>query len=265
MNERPLTFSKPLRRRSLQATVLGAVLVLSFTASGYILPSSSILRRMAEARDEQPLTALRVEGTVVFSGAAAQSAGTALGIPAERPELAAEGAVLLKLPGRCRLEASASDTAKAIAAVDVNRRKRSEGTEQPAMQAAIGQLCPLLGSRAGSDSEARAGLERYLASMKIDPRKTSLGRFAGQVAYVLGDPAEGQPQLWVYKDTFLPARVRFPAAEGGSWDVRFVDFNSPATGESFPRVVEVYRDGEPQLRFTGVRADSHPRLEEKLF
>ncbi|MHB8879631.1 MAG: hypothetical protein ACYC8T_38570, partial [Myxococcaceae bacterium] len=69
----------------------------------------------------------------------------------------------------------------------------------------------------------------------------------------------------VYKDSFLPARLRFTEADGVSWDVRFVDYASPATGEWFPRVVEVDRGGAPWLKFTGLTADAKAKLEDRLF
>jgi outer membrane biogenesis lipoprotein LolB len=90
-----------------------------------------------------------------------------------------------------------------------------------------------------------------------------LARFGGRVAYVVGGSKETDPQFWVFKDSWLPARIRW--TEGGTrWDVRFVDYNSPA-GDWFPRAVEVSRDGEQQVRFTTLSADPRASVPDRLF
>src|SRR5262249_40357757 len=68
---------------------------------------------------------------------------------------------------------------------------------------------------------------------------------------------------WVFKDSFLPARMRW--SDGGvQWDIRFVDYNSPA-GDWFPRVVEVARNGEREARFTTLSGDPRANLPDRLF
>jgi hypothetical protein len=76
------------------------------------------------------------------------------------------------------------------------------------------------------------------------------------VSYLIGQKAEGQPQLWVYKDRFLPSRIRFTDEAGVAWDVRLSDYGSQATGELWPRVMEVLKGGESQLRVMILNADS---------
>jgi len=255
--------ARPSRRLPL---VVGAlVLGLGAVAQAYILPGVSILRRMTEGRDDLQISALKIEGTLSFFGPAAKEAGAALGVAADRPELQTDAQVFLKLPGRCRLEASTVEGGKVSVAVESNGKRRIEGAEIPALSVALSALCPLLASRSATENEARTTVERQLAKLKVDLRKSSLARFGGQVAYVLGDPAEGSPQLWVYKDSFLPARLRFAEADGTAWDVRLLDYGSPATGEWFPRVVEVSKAGQPWLKLTGVTAEAKPKLDDKLF
>ena len=55
---------------------------------------------------------------------------------------------------------------------------------------------------------SRALLEKRLASHGVDFTISSLGRFQGQPAYVLGAqyPDETAPQIWLDKDTFRPIR-----------------------------------------------------------
>jgi hypothetical protein len=82
---------------------------------------------------------------------------------------------------------------------------------------------------------------------------------------VLGEPDEGKPQFWVYKDHFRPARVRWNEKTGAAWDVRFIDYASPATGEWMPRSIEVWRDGQRVLRFTALKSDTRVSLPDRLF
>lgn len=55
---------------------------------------------------------------------------------------------------------------------------------------------------------SRALLEKRLSSLGVDFTISSLGRFQGQPAYVLGAqyPDETAPQIWLDKDTFRPIR-----------------------------------------------------------
>jgi len=76
--------------------------------------------------------------------------------------------------------------------------------------------------------------------------------------------AEGEPQLWVSKDRFLPTRLRFN--EGTTaWDVRFSDYTSQATGEVWPRVLEISKGNEPQLRVMVLSADNKADLSQVKF
>ncbi len=241
--------------------------VLTALAAGaYVLPGGSILRRMVRAQDETMPSSFRVEGSYVFSGPGAKEATAALRVPSDRPELLADGAILVKTPGRCRFELSVPEGGK-LAVVQAGERRRVEGTEIVALSAAMSQLCPVLAVRAtgDNDTETRDTVEQHLQSLGIATRTTSLARFGGEVAYVLGDPAEGKPQFWIYKDHFRPARVRWKEKAGTAWDVRFIDYASPATGEWMPRSIEVWRDGQRVVRFTAIKSDTRAALPDKLF
>lgn len=263
MSARPhrLPFHLPLKRG---VFLLGMLTALA--AGAYVLPGGSILRRMVGVQDESLPTSLRVEGTWVFSGSGVKEAAGALRVAAERSELNADGAILIRTPGRCRFELSVPEGTR-LAAVQVSGRRRVEGAELAPLSAALGQLCPLLGVRAssGHDLDTRDTVEQHLQSLGIATRTTSLARFGGEVAYVLGEPDEAKPQFWVYKDGFRPARVRWKEKTGPAWDVRFIDYTSPATGEWMPRSLEVWRDGQRVLRFTAIKSDTRAALNDKLF
>jgi hypothetical protein len=237
---------------------LVCLLGLAGTAAAYVLPGGAILRRLVEAREELHLSAARVEGTLWLAGAAMTELGT------ELPEYRTDAVFLLRVPGRCRLDATTPD-GKPLSVVDAQGKRHVDGPPVAALTYALQEVCALLALRSSSEADARSALEQHLRGLKVDTHDTSLGRVNGQVAYVLGagKPADGQ--LWVFKDSFLPARVRFTDERGIAWEVRFVDYASPSTGTWFPRQLEVLRGAELQARFTTSRGDSHASVPEKLF
>ncbi|RKG80972.1 hypothetical protein [Corallococcus terminator] len=241
------------------------VVLASLTAGAYVLPGGSILRRMANAREEKRLSAFRVEGSVIFSSTAVPEAGAALNVPTERPDLQGDGVLSVKIPGRCRFDVSSPESSNKAATVQVSGRKRVEGKELPAVSVLVAQVCAILAQDAGSVQDTKLALEAYLQGLGVDTKRTSLARFGGDVAYVLGDPAEGKPQFWVYKDAFRAARVRYTDTAGIAWDVRFVDYTAPATGDWMPRTVEVWRAGQRVVRFTALKADNRSAVSDKLF
>ncbi len=251
-------------RRSGGWVVLGALVALVGAARGYILPGGSILRRMVDDRDKLGLSTLRVEGTATFVGNGAKEAAASVGLPADRPELPLDLVLSLRIPGKCRADFSSPEGGKG-AVVLANGKRKVEGTDLPSLGVALEEICALLAARSGAEHEARGMIEKHLRNRGVDPQKTSLARFGGTVAYVLGDPAEKSAQFWIYKEGFLPARMRYTDAAGTAWDVRFLDYASAATGEWFPRMVEVSRGTELVLRFTSLKGDNKSSVSDKLF
>jgi hypothetical protein len=258
-------------RAAIQVVVTLGGLLLGGAALGYILPGWSILRRTAETRDKTNLTGLRVDGTAFFYGAAAEQAGQALtGAAPIRPELQVNATLLFRMPGRCRLELSSPEGGRAVM-ISASGRKRTEGQDLPTAAAALEHVCAILGSRGSSESETLRALDRHVRTFQVEVKSTALGRFGGEVAYVLGGLEPTRSQFWIYKDAFQPARLRFADSQGYTWDVRFLDYNSPATGDWFPRVVELMRydkgatEGELLFRFTGLRGDNRAMPSDKLF
>ena len=231
-----------------------------FAALAYVLPAYSILRRLADRRDDLRLNAVQVSGTGTFSpGTASKARGAE-----DDKEVQADVVVSFKVPGRCRIQAAVPE-GNATASIVVNGKRSAQGTEVPALTEAIAEACPFVALRSASEGEGRASIEQHLAKLGVDTKQTSLDRFNDKIVYVIGNPAEGKPQLWVYKDTFLPARLMYAGADGAKWDVRFRDFGSPVAGEWFPRVVEVAKNGEDVFRFTALQADGRAKLGDELF
>ena len=219
---------------------------------------------MVGSRDDLSFSSLKADGSLHFYGPGVKESGGALGLPTDRPELEADGTVYLRPPGRCRFEARVAE-GNTVASVFSGGRKRVDGTEIPALSEAVQQVCALLTARPGSVQEGREVLEEYLRGLGIEPRTTSLARFGGEVVYVLGTQGEGKSQFWVFKDGFQPARVLHKDAKGTSWDVRFQDYASSATGEMLPRSIEVWRGGERLMRFTSLSGDTRAKLADTLF
>jgi hypothetical protein len=57
-----------------------------------------------------------------------------------------------------------------------------------------------------------------------------------------------RPQLWLYKESHAPARL-IAKRDGHTVDLRLLEYGNPAAAEWFPRILELYRDGKPSLRF----------------
>jgi hypothetical protein len=263
----PTATIMPLRRpraRAVTRPVFLLGVLTALCAGAYVLPGGSIMRRMVGARDELSFSSLKADGSLHFYGQGVKESAGALGLPTDRPEVEADGTVFLRPPGRCRFEARVAEGNRA-ASVFSGGRKRVEGTEIVALSEAVQQVCVLLAARAGSAQEGREALEEYLRGLDIEPRTTSLARFGGEVVYVLGSQGEGQPQFWIYKESFRPARLLHKDAKGSAWDVRFQDYSSSATGEMLPRSIEVWRAGERLLRFTSLSGDTRTKLADSLF
>jgi hypothetical protein len=215
-----------------------------------------VLRRAAEAREDLHVTTLHAEGAITFF-AGATSEASALGLA--NPDGLSEASFSIKPPGRCRLEVGLGEGARS-AWVWSRGQTRVEGKDLPFLAVALEQVCVFLGS--GGD---RAEFERHLREMKVEWRTSSLDRLNHDVAYVLGTPGPTEPQLWIFKDLFTPARVRFVDGQGVLWDVKLLDYGSPQGGATFPRVIEIVRAGELLARFTTARTDLRASLPDRLF
>jgi hypothetical protein len=231
----------------------------------YVLPAYSILRRTANRRDDITTSALEVEGTAAVAPAAAREVAGLMGTEWTSGELSLSGKLQVRFPGRCRLELSSPDTTKVLAVASSNGKSRAEGGDLAALKVLLEESCALLALRSQTDGQTRALMERHLDTLKVDQRRTALGRFAGTLVFLIGSKDPNASQFWVYKERFQPARVMFTDAGGTRWDVRFLDFSSQATGNWFPRIVEVYKGEELQLRVMALEGNGAAKLDEVKF
>lgn len=237
----------------------------------YVLPSYAIVKKMCESRDNIGLTTLKVDGAATVGPTLAKDVAQALNVDWVSGELYVSFSASMKFPGRCHLELSSPNTTKKVVAVSSNGKKRNEGLDLPALQVATDEICALLVVR-GKD-ESREEVNKHLQSLKVNLRQVSLGRFHGALTWVVGEPGDAS-QLWVYKPLLndlttappiYPARVRFTDDKSNKWDVQLYDWGSAVGSDWFPRVLEVSKGGEPQLKLTALTADVKPKLADELF
>jgi hypothetical protein len=238
-------------------------LIVAF-ALAYLMPAYSVLKRLATARDEMPVSSLKADGVAAVAPVIARELAPALGSSWSSGTWTLSSSLSVRFPGRCRLDLTPTDSTKVLTVAFSNGRKRTEGPAFAAAEVALEQVCAVLALRSGTEGETRSAIEHHLADLKIDTRQVSLGRFEGAVVYVLGDRSAKGANFSVYKQHFLPARLRLPDANGG-WDVRFIDYTSQATGDWLPRVIEIYRADELYLRLTVMSADGKASLESTKF
>ncbi len=242
------------RRRALAA----AGLLLATPALAYLLPATAILRKAAETRAGLELNAVEAIGALELRGAALP--------PGTPPVVTAR--LLLKTPGRARLElltADAADADRPAAMVKDGRLLGRAGLEQqPAVTALVRGLATLLAWPTGAEGQA-LGEALVRRGVKLD--EVSLGRFNGRLAWVLGgrlnDPKAPALAL-VDKESWMPLRLL--VTEGGAtWDLRLLDWASAVGADRLPRVIEVWQGAELLLRFNTEKTTANPRLADALF
>jgi len=250
------------------ATVAVALAVVS-PAAAYLPPATAILKRVAQRRADVGLAAMEVRGTLTLSGEAARRVSAATGLSLSGPDLAAPALLLLKAPGRCRLELAPEGVPVASRPAVSVRSARAVGYrglgDAPGAQALVDGLCTLLGDRGAGGIEPQRAIAQRLASHGIALADVALGRLGGRVAWVLGGrPRDSRPQAWVDKQSFQPVRLVAQLA-GSQRDVRLLDFGSPVAGDAFPRVVEVWSGNDLEARFTAEKLTANPKIPDAIF
>jgi hypothetical protein len=251
-----------LRRAALLAALAAA------PALAYLLPSSGVLKRLAQRRGELALSSLEARGTFSMGGEGARAAAAATGLPLTGSELSLPAILSLKMPGRCRLELTPPDLAEADRPAAVVREGKITGLKGlervAAAQALLRGVCALLSERPGGPEPDRVYAE-VLSRLGIGLGDVFLGRFGGRIAYVLGArPSEKKPQVWVDKQTFQPVRIVASFA-GALVDVQLLDYGAPTGGDWFPRAVEVHEGGELRARFVTEKVVPNPRIPDAVF
>lgn len=231
----------------------------------YIMPSYGVIKRFAAQRDDLTVSNLKAEGVAAVSPVLAKDVSALMGVTWNSGELMLNASLSVRFPGRCRLELSSPDSTKVLVAASNAGKVRGEGGDVEALEVGLEQACALLSLKSNEDGATREAVTKHLNTLKVDQKQVMLARFNGTVSYLIGQKLEGQSQLWIYKDRFLPSRLMFTDASGTAWDVRFSDYTSQATGEIWPRVLEVYKGNEAQLRVMVLNANAKADLSNVKF
>jgi len=241
-----------------------ALLALAGPAAAYVLPPEAVLKKAAERRAALEVTAVEAAGTLELRGAALARLGALA--PPGAASLSLPARILVKTPGKVRLELQPADAAEGerpVVAVRDDRLAGRGGLEAtPAAAALVRAVAALLAAPTGGEGKA---LAEALVRRGVTLDESALARFNGRIALVIGGKAaDARPLALFDKESWMPLRLL--AQEGGArLDVRLLDWASPTGGDWFPRAVEVWDGAALLLRFTTERATGNPRLPEPLF
>ncbi|HYG68114.1 MAG TPA: hypothetical protein VD838_10660 [Anaeromyxobacteraceae bacterium] len=252
-----------------------AALAVALPALAYVPNVSAILRRAAERRAALNLSALEAFGTLEVQGEAGTRLAEAMGLPPSSDgRLAIPARFAMKMPGRCRLELTRPGLAAADRPYVVVRDARLTGRVLDGVPAAVAlarSACALLAHRGGPDADR--SWAAALARRGVPLESSSLGRFEGRVALVVGHPAapaaagaspDPKPAAYFDKETLQP--LRLVAAEGGAvLDTRLLGWGSAEGGDWFPKAVEVWAGEELRARFATQKATANPKLPDAAF
>jgi len=117
---------------------------------------------------------------------------------------------------------------------------------------------------------SRQALSERLMRLGVDVSVSSLGRFEGRIAFVVGAdyPDESVPQLWVDKETLLPMRWLIQPARDdsgiGSLEVRYLNWWKIGKTR-YPAKVEFYQDGNLVRACRSVDFEENPHFPPELF
>lgn len=117
---------------------------------------------------------------------------------------------------------------------------------------------------------SRILLQKRLGMLGVDGSISSLGRFRGKIAYIIGAqyPDESAPQVWIDKDTFRPIRwIISKKAESGRQDTtefRYVEWKMFANNW-YPMRIEIYQNNTLLREIVVDNIDITPSFSEDFF
>jgi hypothetical protein len=250
-----------------RAAAAALALAAALPALAYVLPPAAILERTAERRAQAGLASLEVLGTLRAEGPEAGRIAVAAGLPSPAGQLEGPARLLVKAPGRCRLELAPAGLPEAERPFLVVKEGQVSGRGLDALPGAAALLrgvCTLLALPPAPDPAPWADA---LGRRGVALQDATLGRFDGRIAYVIGGRArDAKPLAFFDKETWLPVRLVAAAEPGGALaDVRLLGWGSPTGGDWFPRAAELWEADAPRIRFATEKAAANPRLPDALF
>jgi len=215
-------------KRAVRPALAAAVLAAAGPALAYI-PAVTVLLKKAAARvnEGNRTRDVTLTGLLQIGDAA----------PVQR-------VLVLRFPLSCRFEGGAQVRGTVAAPLPSS----AAGTPE---QELIELACPLIAYRGlrSADAESALGGAATIAGADLTAA-AAYDRLGDRVAVVVGAPPRqaDRPQLWLYKDTYAPARL-IARRDGHLEDLRLLEYGNPAAAEWFPRILELYRDGKQSARF----------------
>ena len=117
---------------------------------------------------------------------------------------------------------------------------------------------------------SREELVERLLQLGVDVSISSLGRFEGKIAFVIGVeyPDESVSQVWIDQDTFLPLRWIIkgvdPADESDTLEIRYLIWWKVGKIR-YPSRIEYYQDGNLVRVNQAINFEENPTFSEELF
>jgi outer membrane lipoprotein-sorting protein len=113
---------------------------------------------------------------------------------------------------------------------------------------------------------SREILQERLSNLGVDVKITSLGRFQGDPAYVLGAqyPDETSPQVWLDKKTFLPFRWIMTSNATQNLEVLYLDWKK-LNQTWYPMRIEFFSNGNLVREIHVQNIEVNPAFQSDLF
>jgi len=217
----------------MKSRIAALVAFAAASALAYVPSPGSVLRRAAErAREGARSHEATLQGTFVAAG--------------QKPE---PRTLALHLPLSCRFDGGAQ--VKETVAAPSGKADRA-GPDATLLELA----CPFIAYRTLSIADAEKVLRGAAEAAGADlTSAVGLDRLGDQVAILLGaEPHDlSRPQLWLYKDSFAPARL-IAKRDGKIFDLRLYEYGNPAAADWFPRILELFQDDKLVARFEVTQA-----------
>jgi hypothetical protein len=242
-----------LRARALTLFALLGATLFSDAAAAYVLPSDFVLRMVVEKRRKLGIVDMTIQLTT----------------ETDKKGPPIEERVYIKDPERSRRVRQDEAGTRITVQVEDKAAAGPENALKPLKT--IPDLLPLLLQPAGEDLEQiQERLVAVLERMGIDTGSVTLGRMGSTVAYVIGGKAQDsdRPLLWIDKESFLPLKLVTTQKQGGLTErveVRWMEFGSSTTGDWFPRVVEIWKDGKRVERSEVSKIEINKKVPDTLF
>ncbi len=118
---------------------------------------------------------------------------------------------------------------------------------------------------------SRPELVSRLAQLNVDVSLSSLARFEGQIAFVIGteDTAEPVAQLWVDKETFRPLRWIITNSVAGygaiTLEIRYLDWWQIGDTFWYPMSIEFFQNDELVRSIQVQRYEVNPSVSPEIF